>query len=158
MVRDSYWRINDMPIDGHSGSEQVHTYGGGYSLEVWLTAASDSLAGAWPGFYERYQELLRYQNFAGSFALYELDSGRVGFSETHSGSTDLPNGSLLVALRPPAGQKCGRGGWFLVASFEDMTMHPDRLCRVDLGLTFVAPLDEYRTHAEAHDALAAGGI
>lgn len=154
----SHWRLAGIPIDGHTGPETSHVYGSGYPLEVWLSPASDSPAGAWPDHRERYRELLRYQNHAGAFDLHELVSDRVAFTETHSAATDLPHGSLLVALRPAADQQCGRGMWCLISGFEDMTMHPEDLCRASLELTFVAPLADYSTHAEAYSHLATEGI
>lgn len=147
MPRDSHWRINDTPIDGHTGPESSHEYGGGYSLEIWLSDKSDSPAGVWPDAFERYRTLLRYQKYAGEFALHDLVGGRVAFTETHAVSSSIPNGTLLVALRPPAGQRCGRGMWALVASVTDNTIVPDTLCRLEMELVFVAPLDDYPDHA-----------
>lgn len=159
MAKDDYWRFESgayqVPIDGHTGPETSHVYGSGYPLEVWLSPASNSPANDWPDHRERYRELLRYQNFAGSFDLHNLAEGRVAFTETHAAATQLPNQSLLVALRPPSGQQCGRGMWALISGFEDLTVQPDDLCRVSLELVFVAPLDSYATHAAAMADLAA---
>lgn len=154
-AKDDYWRLGSIVIDGHSGPESSHVYGGGYSIEVWLSPASNSPVNDWPDHRDRYRKLLQYQNFAGSFDLHSLFNGEVAFTETHSAATELPKQSLLVALRPPAGQQCGIGMWCLISGFEDLTMEPDDLCRVSLDLIFVAPLADYPDHESALDALAA---
>jgi hypothetical protein len=155
MPRDDYWRFGGTVIGGHPGAEQTRQLGENSTLDVWLTAKSDSPAGEWPGYVERYTTLRQYQTFAGAFALHELSSGRVAFTETHAASSELPGGTLLVALRPPADTDIGQGGWFLVQSVTDSTTLPDSLCQLEFELVFVAPLGAYSSLEEALDALRA---
>jgi hypothetical protein len=158
MPRDDYWRLGGVVIGGHPGPEQTRTLGENVTLDVWLTARSDSESGEWPDYVERFRTLRQYQNFAGAFALHELSSGRVAFTETHAASSELPGGTLLVALRPPTDTDIGQGGWFVVSACEDSTTLPSALCQLDFELTFVAPLDAYQNTEGARRALESDGI
>lgn len=150
MAKDDYWRLAGVPVNGHPGPESIHTYGESYTFTALLTAASDSDAGAWPDYIERYRELRGYQPYAGHYALHELTSGRVAYTETHTADH-----SLLVALKPPADTRTGLGGYWLISACEGLTSLPSALCQLDFGLTFVAALSEYTDVATARDALEA---
>lgn len=156
MPKDDYWRINNLPIGPHPGPEEKRIYGESITLDVWLSPDSDSPTGAWPGYVERFKTLRRYQNYAGAFALHDLASGRVAFTEIHSAPAGaIPNDTLLVALRPPADTRIGLGGWFLVAGYTDSTTLPSALCQSAFELTFVAPLSRYPGLAAARADLEA---
>lgn len=163
-TRDSYWRIvpdpaadfGPVPLNGHSGPESVVTPGESYTLEVWLTTDSDSATGEWPDYVERYKQLLGYGLRAGQYAPHEPMGGGMRFTETHDGR--VPGESLLVAARPPHDTEVGRGGWYLVDAMEGLTDLPAALCRIDIDVTLVAPLEDYADHAAARDALEKRGI
>lgn len=95
---------------------------------------------------ERHGALLDFREYAGSFSLsLTIDNSPV-YSESHN------NESLLVALRPPDALDTGRGLWGLLDSVSDDTNVPQTQWALSLSLTYLAPLDEYRTHAAVRDA------
>lgn len=142
--RDDYWRvnglpngINNLPIGGHPGAETIMSYGESYTLVVRLTSDSDSETSLWPDHRERYERLLEtYGPHAGQYTLHTLIDGTVTYTQTHSGP------SLLVAVKPPT-DAAGRGGYYLVSGVEDATTLPERLCRLEIELVYVADLEEY---------------
>lgn len=144
--RENYWRINgipnnitELPVDGHPGPESTRTHGESYDFRVRLTSESDSETGRWPGYVDRYQELLAtYGPHAGMFSLHQLVDGSVAFTETHSGT------SLLVSLLPPSDASASRGGYYLVSSVEDETTLPDAVCLLSMEMTYLASLAEYQ--------------
>lgn len=157
MVRDDFWRIDGgptadfapCPIDGHQGPEATLTPGESYELAIWLSAASDSPAGAWPDHGERHDTLMRYGLGAGEFALSKPGGGGIRFVETYSGGAastpelgDVPGESLLIALRPPVDCPIARGMWALVASVEDRRMLP-KLGELGMELVHLARLDAF---------------
>lgn len=150
MPKDQHWRLAGTVLDGHDGPEETHTYGGSYTLTAWLTSDSDSGTGEWPDYIDRYRDLRGYQSHAGQYAIHELSSGHVAYTETHTGP-----GSLLVALRPPVDSETALGGYYLVDEVAGLTTLPSALCQLDIGLTFVAPLSAYPDRDAARDALEA---
>lgn len=154
MSLDQHWRIAGQPVRGHVDAEPTVTPGASYDFRAILSSNEDSPADEWPDAAERKQTLLAYGRRAGSFALHELESGRVAYTETHDG-TAVPNGSLVVAVRPDADSASGRGGWYLVDDVEDATTVPDVLHDLTLSIVYIAPLaatDEERGYA-TRDAL-----
>lgn len=164
IARNSNWRVEPNPsaafesvvVLGHIGPEIVATPGESYTFEAWLPETGESTGGQWPDSRVRRRRLLEYASRAGQYATYSPMGGGLAFAETHDG--DVPGGSLLIAVRPPTGSECGRGGWYLIDAIEDQTTQPNTLNRVDIDMTFVASLDKYETHADVHGALGRPGI
>lgn len=146
MPRTDYWRLADVVIDGHQGPQPTVRPGESYDLDVILTADSDSPSGAWPGYIERYQSLLEYGRRAGEFVTHTIEGGRVAYTETHD--NNVPNETLVVALRPPDDTQTGRAGWYLVEAVEDQTSLPSALCQFTMSLVYLAP---YGTGTNAYD-------
>lgn len=152
MAREDYWRIDDIPIDGHDGAETTRTRGESADPTVTLSITSDSDSDVWPGYVDRYRTLRDYQHHAGEFVTFQGIAGTVFFREQHTRPL-----SLLIALRPPADTDTGRGGWFLVSTCEDQTSLPSALCQIDFELTYLAALDDYADKQSVKDALEAQG-
>lgn len=157
MARLDYWRVNglpnsitNLPLDGHPGPETTQRYGESYDFTVRLSERSNSPTQRWPDHVERYQRILdAYGPNAGQYTVHQLLDGTVAFTETHAGE------SLLMGVRPPEDAVASRGGYYLVESLEDSTTLPDRVCLLDLSLTYVADLDEYEDVSLAKDFLEA---
>lgn len=139
MPLDQHWRIADQPVVGHIEAEPTVTLGESYDFRAILTGDADSPAGEWPDAAERKRTLLSYGRRAGSFVLHELEGGRVAYTETHDG-TAVPDGTLVVAVRPAYDSESGRGGWYLVEGVEDATTLPDAMHDLTLSLVYLAPL------------------
>lgn len=157
--REDYWRIDGihdgvsaLPLDGHVGPEPTLGYGQNYTATVRLSARSNSETGLWQGHIERYNRLLQYGMHAGQFTLHTLITGQVAYTETHTGD------SLLISLTPPTNSQTGRGGYYLVSGVEDQTTLPEKLCLLEMDLTYLSPLDAYPDLATVQSVLEADGI
>lgn len=159
-ARIDYWQIDalpddvtDIPVDGHPGPEETLTYGESYTMTVRLSPESNSENDYWPDHLERYNRLINtFGGHAGQFALHELTSGKVAYTEPHEGE------SLLFRLTPPHYFEAGRGGYYLVESVSDQTTLPETVCLVEFDLVFLAGQSEYETVDDAQSFLEADSI
>lgn len=158
MPAKRYWRIAGQAVIGHVGAEPTATPGEAYDFRAILTDDPDLSAGSVPPASERASVLRAYSRRAGEFATHEIENGRVAYTETHDGS--VPRGSLVINVRPSAGDcEWGHGGWYLVESVEDATVHPESLYDLTLSIVYLAPLATgpnqpgYQTRTELEDDL-----
>lgn len=85
----------------------------------------------------RYKELTAYIDWGGEYHLHDVGGGLFAYTEAHEGNA--PDGSLLVAVRPPNDSRTGRGLWGLVDSVGDDTEVPHKRCLVTLSIAYIAP-------------------
>lgn len=109
-----------------------------------VTVSFDRLPGEAPREYrDRHAALLAYAKRNGEYALPEPGGGGVRYVETHDGN--VPTGSLLVAVQPPADflPHEGRGFWALVSDVNDETNLPQTDWALELSLARLAPLERF---------------
>lgn len=160
MPAKRYWRIAGQAVIGHVGAEPTTTPGEAYGFRAILTDDLDPSAGVVPPASERANTLRAYGRRAGEFVTHEIENGRVAYTETHDGG--VPGGSLVINVRPSTGDcEWGHGGWYLVESVEDATVHPESLYDLALSIVYLAPLatgsdqSGYQTRDELASALEA---
>ena len=150
-----HWRLGGIVLDDHPGPETAVTPGADADLEVFVSPQSDppdETPDAWPDHVERHRSLLDYGARAGQYEPHEVGGGRLGYTETHDGA--VPDGTLVVATRPPDGRPLTRGGWWIVDEVEGGIVRSRGVCRATFSLTFLAPLAQsaadrgYQTRTE----------
>lgn len=103
----------------------------------------------------RYEAVLEYTQYAGTFDVYKTVTGDAYWYEQD------PSGSPLVHLVPPDDSPTGRESWGLIDSLDDATTFSQARCELTLSIVFIAPggtaQGEFDTEADIRAARQARG-